>query len=81
MATADGSNDGRDEGTTSEPGHAGLSRRDALRRFGDAQVPLRHKMGTAWDVAYAALYLASDEAGFITGVCLPVDGGASARVG
>ena len=37
--------------------------------------------GTAWDVAHAALYLASDEAGFVTGVCLPVDGGASARVG
>jgi NAD(P)-dependent dehydrogenase (short-subunit alcohol dehydrogenase family) len=47
----------------------------------DAQVPLRHKMGTAWDVANAALFLASDEAGFITGVTLPVDGGASARRG
>jgi NAD(P)-dependent dehydrogenase (short-subunit alcohol dehydrogenase family) len=47
----------------------------------DAQVPLRHKMGTAWDVAYAALFLASDEANFITGVALPVDGGASVRVG
>ena len=47
----------------------------------DAQVPLRAKMGTAWDVAYAALYLASDEARFVTGVALPVDGGQSARVG
>jgi NAD(P)-dependent dehydrogenase (short-subunit alcohol dehydrogenase family) len=47
----------------------------------DAQVPLRHKMGTAWDVAYAALFLASDEANFIIGVALPVDGGASVRVG
>jgi NAD(P)-dependent dehydrogenase (short-subunit alcohol dehydrogenase family) len=47
----------------------------------DAQVPLRHKMGTAWDVAYAALFLASEEANFITGVALPVDGGASVRVG
>jgi NAD(P)-dependent dehydrogenase (short-subunit alcohol dehydrogenase family) len=47
----------------------------------DAQVPLRHKMGTAWDVANAALFLASDEASFITGVTLPVDGGASARRG
>src|SRR6185369_6317185 len=34
----------------------------------DARVPLRHKMGTAWDVANAALFLASDEANFITGV-------------
>jgi NAD(P)-dependent dehydrogenase (short-subunit alcohol dehydrogenase family) len=47
----------------------------------DAQVPLRHKMGTAWDVANAALFLASDEASFITGVTLPVDGGASVRRG
>src|SRR5690348_12523639 len=47
----------------------------------DAQVPLRRKMGTAWDVANAALFLASDEANFITGVALPVDGGASVRVG
>lgn len=31
--------------------------------------------GTAWDIAYAALYLASDEARYVTGVVLPVDGG------
>jgi NAD(P)-dependent dehydrogenase (short-subunit alcohol dehydrogenase family) len=47
----------------------------------DAHVPLRGKMGTAWDVAYAALFLASDEANFITGVALPVDGGLNVRVG
>ena len=47
----------------------------------DARVPLRNKMGTAWDVAFAALYLASDEAGFVTGAALPVDGGASCRIG
>ena len=47
----------------------------------DAKVPLRSKMGTAWDVANAALFLASDEANFITGVALPVDGGALVRVG
>jgi len=47
----------------------------------NAQVPLRGKMGTAWDVAHAALFLASDEAAFITGVALPVDGGQTARVG
>jgi NAD(P)-dependent dehydrogenase (short-subunit alcohol dehydrogenase family) len=47
----------------------------------DAKVPLRRKMGTGWDVANAALFLASDEAGFITGVTLPVDGGASVRRG
>ncbi len=47
----------------------------------DSKVPLRRKMGTAWDVANAALFLASDEADFITGVTLPVDGGASVRRG
>src|SRR6516164_8576332 len=47
----------------------------------DAKVPLRGKMGTAWDVANAALFLASDEANFITGVTLLVDGGASVRRG
>ena len=55
--------------------------REALIRQRDAQVPLRGKMGTAWDVAHAALFLASDEAGFITGVALAVDGGQSARIG
>ena len=58
----------------------GIAREDLIRQR-DAQVPLRGKMGTAWDVAYAALFLASDEARFITGVLLPVDGGQSARVG
>ena len=47
----------------------------------DACVPLRKKMGTAWDVANAALFLASDEANFITGAALPVDGGALVNIG
>jgi NAD(P)-dependent dehydrogenase (short-subunit alcohol dehydrogenase family) len=41
----------------------------------DRRVPLRRRMGTGWDVAYAALYLHSDEASFVTGVALAVDGG------
>lgn len=41
----------------------------------DRRVPLRRRMGTGWDVAYAALFLHSDEAAFITGVSLAVDGG------
>lgn len=43
-------------------------------------VPLG-RQGSAWDVANAALFLASDEAAFITGVSLAVDGGQAARVG
>ena len=38
------------------------------------KVPLG-RMGDGWDVAHAATFLASDEAGFITGHCLVVDGG------
>ena len=37
------------------------------------------KMGTPWDIANAALFLASDEAQYVTGVSLPVDGGLSCR--
>jgi NAD(P)-dependent dehydrogenase (short-subunit alcohol dehydrogenase family) len=55
--------------------------KDKARAARDAQVPLGAKMGTGWDVAYAALFLASDEARFITGVLLPVDGGQSGRIG
>lgn len=55
--------------------------RDELRRLRSQSVPLRKSMGTAWDVANAVLFLASSEAGFITGAVLPVDGGQSARVG
>lgn len=58
----------------------GVDKQELIQRR-DAQVPLRGKMGTAWDVAYAALYLASDEARFVTGVSLAVDGGQSARIG
>jgi len=58
----------------------GVSKEELIRQR-DAAVPLRGRMGTAWDVAYAALFLASDEADFITGAVLPVDGGQSARIG
>ncbi len=55
--------------------------REVIRRERDAGIPLGNKMGTAWDVASAAAFLASDEARYVTGILLPVDGGLSARIG
>jgi NAD(P)-dependent dehydrogenase (short-subunit alcohol dehydrogenase family) len=55
--------------------------RDEYIALRNETVPLKGGMGSAWDIANAALFLASDEARFITGVLLPVDGGQSARVG
>ena len=45
------------------------------------RVPLKGGMGDAWDTAYATLFLASDEAKFITSVILPVDGGQISKIG
>ena len=50
--------------------HLGEDARERRRKA----VPLQTE-GTAWDVAYAAVYLASDEARWVTGVMLPIDGG------
>ena len=44
-----------------------------------AQCPMG-RMGTGWDIAKAAAFLASDDAQYITGVCLPVDGGVTCRL-
>jgi NAD(P)-dependent dehydrogenase (short-subunit alcohol dehydrogenase family) len=60
-----------------EPG--GPSRDDVVADAGRF-VPLG-RIGTAWDVAHAVVFLSSDDAGYITGVQLPVDGGALAMVG
>ena len=52
----------------------------------EAMIQTRNKlcptgsMGTAWDVAHAALFLASDESRYITGQRLVVDGGISSRI-
>lgn len=59
---------------------SGRSREDIIAER-NAKVPLRHQGGTGWDVANAALYLASDEANFVTGVSLPVEGGALVKIG
>jgi NAD(P)-dependent dehydrogenase (short-subunit alcohol dehydrogenase family) len=42
-----------------------------------ARLNLLGRMGDAWDIAHAVLFLCSDEAAYITGVTLPVDGGAT----
>ena len=55
--------------------------REEVRAQRDKAVPLRGKMGSGWDIGYASLFLHSDEARFITGVVLPVDGGQGAKVG
>jgi NAD(P)-dependent dehydrogenase (short-subunit alcohol dehydrogenase family) len=52
-----------------------------VRAERDARVPLGGKMGTGWDTAYAALFLASDESKFISGAILPVDGAMGVRIG
>ena len=51
---------------------------DNLIRVRAAQCPMGH-MGTAWDTAHAVLFLASDEARYITGIDLVVDGGLTAK--
>jgi NAD(P)-dependent dehydrogenase (short-subunit alcohol dehydrogenase family) len=50
--------------------HLGEEGRERRRKA----VPLQTE-GTGWDVAYAAVYLASDESRWVTGVMLPIDGG------
>ena len=55
--------------------------RDRYAAVRNETVPLKGGMGSAWDVANAAVFLASEEARFVTGVLLPVDGGQSCRIG
>jgi NAD(P)-dependent dehydrogenase (short-subunit alcohol dehydrogenase family) len=60
-------------------GRTGYERRgydsaEAYHAARDAVIPMG-RMGDAWDVAYAALFLASDEAAYVTGQMLVVDGG------
>lgn len=50
--------------------------RESMIADRNARVPMK-RMGSAWDIARAAVFLASDEAQYITGVLLPVDGGLS----
>ncbi|KAK0372283.1 oxidoreductase ucpA [Colletotrichum limetticola] len=53
---------------------------DAFKRMREEQVPMG-RMGDAWDVANAAAFLASDEARYITGQKIVVDGGITSSTG
>jgi meso-butanediol dehydrogenase / (S,S)-butanediol dehydrogenase / diacetyl reductase len=65
-----------DTDTSMLDGRAGEDRAERLRLLGEA-IPLG-RVGTPRDVAAAIAFLASDDAAFITGAMLPVDGGNSA---
>jgi NAD(P)-dependent dehydrogenase (short-subunit alcohol dehydrogenase family) len=54
--------------------------RSTYMRMREAQVPMR-RMGDAWDVAHAVLFLVSDEAQYITAQEIVVDGGITASTG
>lgn len=64
--------DDPDDATYVSPGPAAPEVTDWVR-------PLPPAEGLPDDIAHAALYLVSDEARYVTGVILPVDGGLSAR--
>jgi len=59
-------------GTVDTPMVAGLGEEARQRRV--EMVPMGSR-GTGWDIGWAAVYLASDEARWVTGAFLPVDGG------
>ena len=50
--------------------HLGDEARERRRKMVPMQVE-----GTAWDIAHGAVYLASDESRWVTGIMLPIDGG------
>ena len=60
--------------------YRGINKEDLIKER-SSRIPLKGGMGSGWDTAYAALFLASDEAKFITAAVLPLDGGQSARIG
>jgi NAD(P)-dependent dehydrogenase (short-subunit alcohol dehydrogenase family) len=57
-----------------------LSREELLRQR-DEKVPLKGGAGDCWDIAKAAVFLASPDAKFITGASLVIDGGQSLAIG
>jgi NAD(P)-dependent dehydrogenase (short-subunit alcohol dehydrogenase family) len=61
------------------PGHYADGDAEKMVAIRDAQCPTG-KMGDAWDVAHASLFLASEEAKYVTGHCLVVDGGLTCKI-
>ncbi|MFL6796560.1 MAG: SDR family NAD(P)-dependent oxidoreductase [Xanthobacteraceae bacterium] len=55
----------------------GFKSADEYSRARNEIIPMR-RMGTAWDVAYACLFLASDESSYVTATTIVVDGGVTA---
>jgi NAD(P)-dependent dehydrogenase (short-subunit alcohol dehydrogenase family) len=66
------------EGLAVEAAMTGLSEAD-LRARGEAKIPLG-RYGTPEEVARVALFLASDQASYVTGAIVPMDGGAHASI-
>jgi NAD(P)-dependent dehydrogenase (short-subunit alcohol dehydrogenase family) len=65
------------------PGMVATPMQESVGRVDDdrrARLNLLGRMGSAWDIAHAVLFLSSDEAAYLTGVTLPVDGGATAAM-
>jgi NAD(P)-dependent dehydrogenase (short-subunit alcohol dehydrogenase family) len=63
------------EGLAVEAKMTGLSAEELLRRQ-EARIPLG-RLGTPEEVARVALFLASDQASYVTGAIVPMDGGAN----
>jgi NAD(P)-dependent dehydrogenase (short-subunit alcohol dehydrogenase family) len=65
------------------PGMISSPMQESVGRIDDdirSRLNVLGRMGSAWDIAHAVLFLCSDEATYITGLALPVDGGATASM-
>jgi NAD(P)-dependent dehydrogenase (short-subunit alcohol dehydrogenase family) len=65
------------------PGMISSPMQESVGRIDDdirSRLNLLGRMGSAWDIAHAVLFLCSDDAAYITGLAFPVDGGATASM-
>lgn len=79
-ATATGETEGGGGGEKGEGEGGGGDGYEDFKRMREDQVPMG-RMGDAWDVANAVLFLVSDEARYITGQKIVVDGGITSSTG